>query len=208
MQVLHLVDANDEIFARDYVYQRPQQAKPQAAMPFLDNADGFFDGLPRISSRGKHGHGQLRLTKAQKDAMQLQLLEQRQAAIANKISALRDRAGPAGGAAAAQSQNENPGSRSGPDAGEEAEEEKDEQADSSRPNIIGNAEEIEAEQSEMNGSGPNQASPFVQMQSQEPRGLSSAVHAARQRQANARRGAANRVSDFSAARKGFQNMKI
>ena len=68
----------------------------------------------------------------------------------------------------------------------------------------------------MNGSGPNQASPFVRMQSQQPRGLSSAVHAARQRQANARRGAAAGfgagvgvgVSDFSAARNGFQNLNL
>ena len=62
----------------------------------------------------------------------------------------------------------------------------------------------------MNGSGPNQASPFVRMQSQEPRGLSSAVFAARQRQANARRGAATGVgvSDFSAARQGFQNLNL
>ena len=49
------------------------------------------------------------------------------------------------------------------------------------PNIIMNQEEAEAEQSEMNGSGPNVASPFVRMQSQEPAGLSSAVHAARLR---------------------------
>ena len=43
------------------------------------------------------------------------------------------------------------------------------------------------------------------MQSQEPGGgLSSAVHAARMRQANARRN----VSDFSAARNGFQNMNM
>ena len=65
---------------------------------------------------------------------------------------------------------------------------------------------MEAEQEEMNGSGPNQASPFVRMQSQEPGGLSSAVNAARQRQANARRGGG--VSDFSAANRGFQNMNL
>ena len=36
----------------------------------------------------------------------------------------------------------------------------------SRPNIIGNAEEMEDEQADMgNGSGPNVASPFVRMQS-------------------------------------------
>ena len=37
VQVLHLVDGRDEIFARDYVYQRPQKVKPQVAMPFIDN---------------------------------------------------------------------------------------------------------------------------------------------------------------------------
>ena len=75
----------------------------------------------------------------------------------------------------------------------------------SRPNIIRNQEEVEAEQSEMNNSAPNQASPFVRMQSQEPAGgLSSAVNAARQRQANARRN----VTDFSAARNGFQNLNL
>ena len=74
---------------------------------------------------------------------------------------------------------------------------------SSRPNIIFNAEEVEAEQEEMSGSRPNQASPFVRMQSQEP-GISSAVNSARLRQANAR----NKVSDFSAARNGFQSMNL
>ena len=66
---------------------------------------------------------------------------------------------------------------------------------------------MEAEQEEEAGSAsqPNQASPFVRMQSQEPAGLSSAVHAARLRQANAR---GRPVSDFSAARQGFQNLSF
>ena len=97
--VLHLVDPADEIFARDYVYQRPQQVKPQVAMPVMDNSDGFYNGLPKLDGRGRQ---QLRLTKAQKDAMQLELLEQRQLAMAAKISALRARVGGGGGQAAAQ----------------------------------------------------------------------------------------------------------
>lgn len=144
--------------------------------------------------------------------MQLQLLEHRQFELAGKIAALRGRAAGGGNADGANSSHEGRGSGAGGGSGsghEEGEEEKEEQP-GSHPNIIGNAEEMEAEQQEMhgsnNGSGPNVASPFVRMQAQDPVGLSSAVNAARQRQANARRGAG--VSDFSAAQRGFQNMNL
>ena len=72
------------------------------------------------------------------------------------------------------------------------------------PNIIGNAEEMEAEQNEMN-SAPNRGSPRARVQAQGA-GLSSAVHAARQRQANAKRN----VSEFSAAgaQRAFERMDI
>ena len=46
VQVLHLVDPNDEIFARDYVYVKQAQANTLAALPLFDNSDGFFDNLP------------------------------------------------------------------------------------------------------------------------------------------------------------------
>ena len=82
VQVLHLVDSSDEIFARDYVYVRPTKIKAIAQMPLVSNADGFFDNLPAIKSKGKRIKQQLRLTKAQKDAMQLQVYEQRQAELA------------------------------------------------------------------------------------------------------------------------------
>ena len=188
VQVLHLVNDSDEIFNRDYLYRRPAKAKPAVSMPLMNNADGFYNNLPQLqSAKGKHGRSQMRLTKAQKDAMQLQILQHRQFEIANKIAALR--AGGAGGENAGGDNNnsrrdgEGSGGGSGSGSGhEEGEEEKEEQP-GSRPNIIGNAEEMEAEQQEMNasGSGPNVASPFVRMQAQDPVGLSSAVNAARQR---------------------------
>ena len=79
VQVLHLVDENDEIFERSYVYRRPKKPKAMSTMPLMNNADGFYDNLPQLqSSRSKHGRSKLRLTKAQKDAMQLQILEHRQ----------------------------------------------------------------------------------------------------------------------------------
>ena len=207
VQVLHLCNPSDEIFATDYLYVRPRKVKAQVAMPLVDNSDGFFNGLPALSSRakGKKGHQQLRLTKAQKRNMQLKVLENRQFELANKINALRSAAASeacdgANNAGAASAQNHSVvNSRS--HFGEEGEAEQQEMNQSRGPNIIYNAEEVEAEQEEMPGSGPNLASPYVRMQSQEPGGgLSSAVNAARQRQANARNG---RVSDFSAARNGF-----
>ena len=81
VQVLHLVNANDEVFARDYVYVRPHKPKAVVAMPLVDNADGFFNGLPALSQKpkGKGAQQQLRLTKAQRSAMQIQVLEHRQA---------------------------------------------------------------------------------------------------------------------------------
>ena len=48
VQVLHLVNDQDEIFARDYVYVRAQPPKPQISVPLLDNADGFYSGLPPL----------------------------------------------------------------------------------------------------------------------------------------------------------------
>ena len=58
-------------------------------MPLVNNADGFFNDLPMINAKGKHSKQQLRLTRAQKDAMQLQLYEQRHAQLAAKIAALK-----------------------------------------------------------------------------------------------------------------------
>ena len=52
----------------------------------------------------------------------------------------------------------------GSGAGEGGEDEKSEMPDPRQSNTIGNAEEIEAEQSEMNFSGPNVGSPAVRMQ--------------------------------------------
>ena len=66
VQVLHLVDPNDAIFARDYVYVRPARAKAVAVMPLVDNADGFYDNLPMINAKGKRSKQQLRLTKPQR----------------------------------------------------------------------------------------------------------------------------------------------
>lgn len=55
VQVLHLVDENDEIFQRNYVYRRPLKPKAVATMPLMNNADGFYDNLPQLqSSRSKH----------------------------------------------------------------------------------------------------------------------------------------------------------
>ena len=65
VQVLHLVNDNDEIFNRDYFYRRPAKPKPAVTMPLMNNADGFFNNLPQLSStKSKHGRQQMRLTKA------------------------------------------------------------------------------------------------------------------------------------------------
>ena len=153
------------------------------------------------------GKQQLRLTKGQRLTMRLQQAEHRYAELAQKIERLRrmaapaddndDAAGSGSGSASAGSRQEESG---------EAEQEEDKEESHREANIIGNAAEVEAEMEEQNDSGPNQASPFVRMQAQDPNpGLSSAVNAARLRQANARQG---RVSDFSAANNGFQNMNL
>ena len=92
VQVLHLVNSEDEIFARNYVYHKPAQAKTAVTMPLMNNADGFYDNLPVLSSKGKRGKQQLRLSKAEKEAIQLQILENRQAQLAARINALRGRA--------------------------------------------------------------------------------------------------------------------
>ena len=118
VQVLHLVNDQDEIFARDYVYVRPRPVKAKVEMPFMDNSDGFFSGLPKLpaSSSSKR---QLRLTKQQKEALQLQSLEHRQAELAKKIALLKSRgAGEANGAAASSHNN-------GSSSGEEGEDEKE-----------------------------------------------------------------------------------
>ena len=122
--------------------------------------------------KGKKGQQQqLRLTKAQREEMQLKLLEHRQFELTNKINALRHKAASAqassaqASAAAQGSANfeEQHKSGSSSSSAEEGEAEQQEMNQSRDPNIIGNAEEIEAEQSEMNGSGPNLASPFIRM---------------------------------------------
>ena len=53
VQVLHIVNANDKVFARDYVYIKPHKPKAQVVMPLVDNNDGFFDGLPALSKKSK-----------------------------------------------------------------------------------------------------------------------------------------------------------
>ena len=66
VQVLPLLAPADEIFARDYVYRWPKLKKTAVQAPVIDNADGFFDQLPRISGKGQRAKQQLRLTKANK----------------------------------------------------------------------------------------------------------------------------------------------
>ena len=73
VQVLHLVNPNDEIFRRDYFYVKQTKAKTVAELPLIDNADGFYDNLPMLRAKGKRSQHQLRLTKEQRSAMQLQL---------------------------------------------------------------------------------------------------------------------------------------
>ena len=75
VQVLHLVDPLDAIFARDYGYVRPARVKTAATLPLVNNEDGFFSGLPRLDPNKPGNKRPLRLTKAQRDAMQLELLE-------------------------------------------------------------------------------------------------------------------------------------
>ena len=102
VQVLHMVNENDEVFARDYVYVRPQKVKAQVDIPLIDNSDGFFSGLPKVPNGGKNkgAKRQMRLSKQQKDAMRLQVLEHRQSELSAKIAALRGEAEQAQGSAA------------------------------------------------------------------------------------------------------------
>ena len=98
----------------------------------------------------------LRLTKEQKKAMQLKRLEFRKAQLTKKIAALRDERGNASGASAShQGHNERQEPGSGDSSGEEegGEDEKEDmdaaQASSREANVIGNQEEVEAEQEDM-----------------------------------------------------------
>ena len=77
VQVLHLVNPSDEIFARDYLYVRPQKTDPLADLPLIDNYDGFYDNLPSLFRKGKRSTHQLRLTKKQKAAMKIYVYELR-----------------------------------------------------------------------------------------------------------------------------------
>ena len=86
VQVLHLVNPNDEIFARDYLYVKPIKEATLANFPLIDNSDGFFDNLPLLKNKGPRSHHQLRLTKKQRDVMKLKLYELRQAELAQKIA--------------------------------------------------------------------------------------------------------------------------
>lgn len=71
VQVLHLVNDEDEIFHRNYVYVRKQKVKPQIDLPLISNEDGFYSDLPVLSGKKGNNKQQLRLTKEQKAAMQL-----------------------------------------------------------------------------------------------------------------------------------------
>ena len=71
-----MVNDGDEIFSRGYVYERPRKVKAQVQMPLVSNSDGFYSDLPMLKDKkGKGVQKQLRLTKAQKNAMKLQRLE-------------------------------------------------------------------------------------------------------------------------------------
>ena len=90
MQVLHLVNPDDEIFRRDYLYVKPTRAKAVAALPLIDNADGFYSNLPILNTKSKKSSHQMRLTKAQRKAMKMQLFELRRTELDRKIAVLRD----------------------------------------------------------------------------------------------------------------------
>ena len=46
--VLSVCDPENDIFKKDYVYERQRKRLRSDALPVLDNEDGFFDHLPQL----------------------------------------------------------------------------------------------------------------------------------------------------------------
>ena len=150
VQVLHLANRHDEIFHRGYVYEKPRKVKAQVQQPLISNEDGFYDNLPMLKSKkGKGAQQQLRLTKAEKDAMKLQRMEQQQAELAAKIAAMREAAADAEGDDASNhaASRRSHGGSAGFNGGEEEDksEAQSQQPGSRSANIIRNQEEVEDE---------------------------------------------------------------
>ena len=76
VELLALWKPADEIFQKNYVYVRP---RPATAMTVdLDNSDGFFENLPRLSAKEIKMTRRMRVPKRIRVKAALKALEARQ----------------------------------------------------------------------------------------------------------------------------------
>ena len=89
VQALKVLVKDHAIFKKSYAYYRPVSAVTVYNIAALSNDDGLFDGLPvlpdHIRARGKR----LRLTKPERQKLQLEYLEHRQLQTYRKLQQLR-----------------------------------------------------------------------------------------------------------------------
>ena len=68
--ILGVMNPQAPVFAKDYVYKRPQKEHTQ---PTYDNSDGVWSGLPRLSDSAIRGSNKLRVPK--ETALEMKLLK-------------------------------------------------------------------------------------------------------------------------------------
>ena len=90
MKLLYCFDSGNAFFAKNYRYVKPRTRLNPDNIQVFDNADGFFNDLPPLlpnEMKGRH----LRMSKQDKEILQLKVYEAKQASLNSKINRLRSR---------------------------------------------------------------------------------------------------------------------
>ena len=82
---LKAVAPEHEFFQKGYAYYRPANPNSIKNLKLMDNSDGLYDGLPMLPAHIYKPGKNIRLTQSQRDAIKLQVLEERQVRSTNRL---------------------------------------------------------------------------------------------------------------------------
>ena len=72
IKLLGIFKPDDEIFKKSYKYIRP---RPVPIEPEMNNADGFYDDIPKLREKEIRKHNRLRLPKSVRQQLEWQKLQ-------------------------------------------------------------------------------------------------------------------------------------
>ena len=88
LKMLWCFDRGSAVFDKSYRYVRPKNKLNPERIEVFGNDDGFFNDLPRLQPHEMRGR-QMRMSKADKQLLQMRVYEERQANLKRRMDSLR-----------------------------------------------------------------------------------------------------------------------